>query len=315
MTFTLDTTPPAVSFDLDPSTDSAPVGDQQTTFSTVILTGQTGPFDPVTLVETGATTTADASGKFSFAEMPLHGRRESLPCSGHRQGRQRERGGEHLRKREIREVPSKTPAAQRQGPAQGDFPSAFGKSHNPVVKPDNDLASYPFHGSGQAYFPQQTVPEPYSPHPSPEPAPDPKALTGDPAGDYNRCLETSQSEAEARLQNRYKEINRLTCANLEDHRNPNAKLMLRLDGKNNFLAMLTRDHRVAVPALDWPGPCRLAQAAGGCIQVSPWHGKDQASEAIRSRSAAAAGQRIADFGTPQKLTPTQAVISGISFTR
>ncbi len=71
VTFTLDTTPPAVSFDLDPSTDSAPVGDQQTTFSTVILTGQTEPFDPVTLVETGATTTADASGKFSFANVPL----------------------------------------------------------------------------------------------------------------------------------------------------------------------------------------------------------------------------------------------------
>jgi len=71
VTFTLDTTPPLVSFDLDPSTDSAPVGDQQTTFNTVILAGQTEPGLPVKLVETGATTTADAAGKFSFANVPL----------------------------------------------------------------------------------------------------------------------------------------------------------------------------------------------------------------------------------------------------
>ena len=70
-TFTLDTTPPAVSFDLDPSTDSAPVGDQQTTFTTVTLAGQTEPNPPVTLVETGATTTADAAGKFSFTGVSL----------------------------------------------------------------------------------------------------------------------------------------------------------------------------------------------------------------------------------------------------
>ncbi len=169
--------------------------------------------------------------------------------------------------------PSKTPAAQRQGPAQGDFPSAFGKSHNPVVKPDDPASSYPFHGSGQAYFPQQTVPEPYSPHPSPEPAPDPKALTGDPAGDYNRCLEMSQSEAEARLQNRYKEINRLTCANLEDHRNPNAKLMLRLDGRGNFLAMLTRDHRVAVLPLIGLDPVDSRRLLEGVFKYPPGTGK------------------------------------------
>src|SRR5207253_3217369 len=71
VTFTLDTIPPAVSFDLDPSTDSDPVGDGQTTFASVILTGQTEPNLAVKLVETGATTTADASGRFQFPGVSL----------------------------------------------------------------------------------------------------------------------------------------------------------------------------------------------------------------------------------------------------
>ena len=69
--FTLDTTPPPVSFDLDPTTDSAPLGDQQTTFNPMTLDGQTEPNLPVKLVETGATTIADAAGKFSFTGVPL----------------------------------------------------------------------------------------------------------------------------------------------------------------------------------------------------------------------------------------------------
>src|SRR5262249_54009994 len=70
VSFTLDRTPPPVSFDLDPSTDSAPLGDQQTTFATVTLAGQTEPNLPVKLVETGATTVADATGKFHFEGVP-----------------------------------------------------------------------------------------------------------------------------------------------------------------------------------------------------------------------------------------------------
>jgi hypothetical protein len=71
VTFTLDTTPPLVTFDLDPSTNSAPVGDHQTIFSSVIVDGQTEPNLPVTLVETGATTTADGTGRFHFDGVPL----------------------------------------------------------------------------------------------------------------------------------------------------------------------------------------------------------------------------------------------------
>ena len=56
---------------LDPSTDSAPVGDDQTTFATVILVGQTEAKLPATLIETGATTTADGTGQFSFGGVSL----------------------------------------------------------------------------------------------------------------------------------------------------------------------------------------------------------------------------------------------------
>ena len=54
---------------LDPSTDSAPIGDGQTTFATVILDGQTEANVPVTLVETGTTTTSDAAGQFRFSDV------------------------------------------------------------------------------------------------------------------------------------------------------------------------------------------------------------------------------------------------------
>ena len=69
--FTLDTTAPAVTIALDPASDSAPVGDDQTTTSIVTFDGQTEPNLPVTLVETGANATADALGKFTFAGIAL----------------------------------------------------------------------------------------------------------------------------------------------------------------------------------------------------------------------------------------------------
>jgi hypothetical protein len=62
---------PTVTFGLDPSTDSAPVGDDRTTFATVILVGQTGPNLSVSLLETAATTTSDSSGQFVFGGVSL----------------------------------------------------------------------------------------------------------------------------------------------------------------------------------------------------------------------------------------------------
>src|SRR5262245_2884957 len=69
--FTLDTTPPSLSLDLDQFFDSAPVGDQQTTAAHVALLGRTEPNTTVTLQETGATTTADAAGRFAFLGVTL----------------------------------------------------------------------------------------------------------------------------------------------------------------------------------------------------------------------------------------------------
>ena len=87
--FTLDTTPPTVTFDLDPASDTVPVGDHQTTLSTVILDGQTEPDLPVVLVQTGATTTSDALGHFSFSGVNLVPGANPLHGPGDRRGRQR----------------------------------------------------------------------------------------------------------------------------------------------------------------------------------------------------------------------------------
>ncbi len=70
--FTLDTAPPpAPAFDLAPASDTAPVGDQETTLATVTLAGQTEPGMLVTLVETGAQVTASGEGAFAFTGVSL----------------------------------------------------------------------------------------------------------------------------------------------------------------------------------------------------------------------------------------------------
>ncbi|MEG5030570.1 DUF4114 domain-containing protein [Microcoleus sp. AT8-B1] len=69
--FTLDTTPPELTFGLNPAFDTPPVADGQTLDSTVTLTGQTDPGITVILAETGAITTADSTGRFEFAGVTL----------------------------------------------------------------------------------------------------------------------------------------------------------------------------------------------------------------------------------------------------
>ena len=71
LAFTLDTIAPDLTLTLDEAFDSAPVGDQQTTFETVTLTGQTEAELTVTLVDTNATTTADIAGQFNFSGVAL----------------------------------------------------------------------------------------------------------------------------------------------------------------------------------------------------------------------------------------------------
>ena len=56
---------------LAPASDTGTVGDGSTNLATVNLTGMTTPGAGVTLVETGATTTANATGVFTFTGVPL----------------------------------------------------------------------------------------------------------------------------------------------------------------------------------------------------------------------------------------------------
>jgi len=69
--FSLDTQVPTLTVALDPSFDTAPVGDEQTTHATVTLTGQTEALAVVELVGLGRTATADAGGTYSFANVSL----------------------------------------------------------------------------------------------------------------------------------------------------------------------------------------------------------------------------------------------------
>ena len=70
--FTLDTAPPSLpAFDLAPASDTAPVGDGETTLAAVTLAGQAEAGARVTLVQTGAEVTAAGDGSFAFAGVAL----------------------------------------------------------------------------------------------------------------------------------------------------------------------------------------------------------------------------------------------------
>jgi hypothetical protein len=56
--WTVDTVPPSLTLNLDPVSDSPPLGDLQTTITPVTLTGQTEPNLIVILSPGGGTTTA-----------------------------------------------------------------------------------------------------------------------------------------------------------------------------------------------------------------------------------------------------------------
>ena len=69
--FVLDTVSPVLTLDLDPASDSDPVGDQQTTLETVTLVGQSEPGLMVELVQTGGMVVVDAAGQFRFTHVAL----------------------------------------------------------------------------------------------------------------------------------------------------------------------------------------------------------------------------------------------------
>ncbi len=72
LSFVLDTTPPtAPTLSLSPSSDTGSVGDGETSAARATLIGQSEPFSTIALVETGATTIANASGSFQFSNVSL----------------------------------------------------------------------------------------------------------------------------------------------------------------------------------------------------------------------------------------------------
>ncbi|MBD2459072.1 putative Ig domain-containing protein [Nostoc sp. FACHB-87] len=71
ISFTLDLTPPPVTFGLAPGSDTGVLGDRITSDRFVTLVGQTQPGLTVALLETQQTTTADSQGNFSFTNVPM----------------------------------------------------------------------------------------------------------------------------------------------------------------------------------------------------------------------------------------------------
>ncbi|NJK64305.1 MAG: hypothetical protein HC921_17860, partial [Synechococcaceae cyanobacterium SM2_3_1] len=71
LSFTLDTVLDPPTLELDPASDTEPVGDGETTLATVTLVGTTEVGATVTLQENGATATADMAGEFRFTGIPL----------------------------------------------------------------------------------------------------------------------------------------------------------------------------------------------------------------------------------------------------
>jgi len=72
VSFRLDTIAPTVSaFDLDTASDTTPTGDHTTTLASITLQGTAEANSTVFLVNTGASTTADATGRFTFANVAL----------------------------------------------------------------------------------------------------------------------------------------------------------------------------------------------------------------------------------------------------
>lgn len=72
-TFTLDTRIAQPIFNLDAASDSGTLGDRKTKFDFVTLSGITEPGATLILEQTGATTTADNTGKYSFTSVNLVG--------------------------------------------------------------------------------------------------------------------------------------------------------------------------------------------------------------------------------------------------
>jgi hypothetical protein len=70
-----------------------------------------------------------------------------------------------------------------------------------------------------------------------------------PVVDFNECLGVGINEAEDRFIRKYGEMMRLTCVNLQEHRNPSAILRFKGDGRGNFMVVLFRGQMLVLPAI------------------------------------------------------------------
>lgn len=88
-----------------------------------------------------------------------------------------------------------------------------------------------------------------APEPTPEPAPPPAAPFIQPLEDYNACLRMDLSAAETMFYEKYPDLKRVSCENLEEHRDPNAMLVFREEARGNFMLLPHQSELLLFPSI------------------------------------------------------------------
>ena len=88
-----------------------------------------------------------------------------------------------------------------------------------------------------------------APEPTPEPAPPPATPFIQPLEDYNACLRMDLSAAETMFYEKYPDLKRVSCENLEEHRDPNAMLVFREEARGNFMLLPHQSELLLFPSI------------------------------------------------------------------
>lgn len=125
-------------------------------------------------------------------------------------------------------------------------------AQTPATPPIPRPAVSPYEGRRTEIAPpawqQSPVQEPVVRHTHPQTFPDLQQPDG-PVADFNECLTVGINDAEDHFIRKYGELMRLTCVNLQEHRNPNATLRFKTDGRGNFMVVLFRGQMMVLPAI------------------------------------------------------------------
>jgi hypothetical protein len=70
-----------------------------------------------------------------------------------------------------------------------------------------------------------------------------------PVADFNHSREMGMNEAEDLFLRKYGDLVRLSCVNLQEHRNPNAVLRFKVDGRGNFMVVCQGSQMLVLPAI------------------------------------------------------------------